>query len=75
MALQRGLKLLLFGIVLALSIYAGMTTKFRFLELHLNLMLGQENLGISHKFWTLGLPEGVLSNHPCPCIRPFVRPY
>ena len=21
-------------------------------------------------YWTLGLPEGVLSNRPCPCVCP-----
>ena len=25
-------------------------------------------------FWTPGLPEGVLSNRPCPSIGPSVRP-
>ena len=26
-------------------------------------------------FWTPGLPEGVLSNRPCPLVRPLVRPW
>ena len=33
------------------------------------------NLSISISFWTLGLPEGVLSNRPCLSVRgPLVRP-
>ena len=29
--------------------------------------------GGSILFWTPGLPEGVLSNRPCPCVRVSVR--
>ena len=34
-----------------------------------------EKTNISSTFWTPGLPEGVLSNRPCPCVCLFVFKY
>ena len=40
------------------------------------LQISRIPLFVFFKFWTPGLPEGVLSNRPCPCVcvRVCVRP-
>ena len=41
-----------------------------------DFMTQNVTLGILIAFWTPGLPEGVLCNHPCPSVGgPLVRPW